>query len=74
MKNLWKEAQVYKVPKQYSSTNCLKSWKWDVYTYWEEICQYVSKKYYTTCFIKKEKYADCEELSSKYANNNKYFF
>ena len=63
-----------KAYKQCSSINCSKSRKCNACAYWEEICQYVSKKYYATCSIKKEKCVDYEDLPFKYTINSKHFF
>lgn len=52
----------------------LKSQKYDMYVYSEEICQYISKKYYVFFSIKKEKDADYEDLLFKYISNSKYIF
>lgn len=32
----------------------------------------MTKKYYTTCLVKKGKYVDCEDLPLKYINDDKY--
>lgn len=42
--------------------------------YQKEICQYMSKDYCITCFIKKEKYANCKDLLLKCTNNSNYIF
>lgn len=63
--------KTYKVSKQWSSGNYLKSRKCDTFVYWEDICQYMSKKYYAIYSMKKKKCANYKNLSPKYTSNNK---
>lgn len=48
-------------------TSCSKCWKYDLYAHQEAICQYISKKYFLTCKLKKGKYEDYKKLSLKYS-------
>ena len=61
-----------KAPKNHSSTDCSKTRKCDAFAHRETICQYVSKKYCTTCTAKKGKCANCEELPPKCTSNSKF--
>ncbi len=65
----------YKISRECNSLNCLKNCQYNTCIYREEICQYVSKQYYTMYIRKKEKYRNCKDLSPKYiTNNNNYYY
>lgn len=40
-----------------------------MYIYKKEIYKYITKKYYTIFLVKKRKYRNCENLSSKYTTD-----
>lgn len=59
--------------RQCSFTTCSKIRKCDMGMHGKKICQYVSKKYYAICSIKKRKCEDYKDLPSKYIiNSNKF--
>lgn len=51
----------------------IKNRRYDIYIHKEEYYQCLAKKYYTTYTIKKEKYANCKELSPKCTINGNFF-
>lgn len=53
---------------------CSKTQKCDTCVHRITICQYVTKEYCTTCFSKKGKCMDCEELPPKYTTDSKFKF
>lgn len=57
------KCELYKAPKQHSgSTKCTKNRKCDACASREEQCQCVTKKYGSTCSVKKGKCGDCMEF------------
>lgn len=55
-------------------TNRSKNWRCDICVHRQEICGYITKKYYTIYRVKTGKYEDCEELIPKSIINNNNFF
>lgn len=65
--------EIYKVLKNHNSISYSKDKKCDVYVYWKSSCKCVTKKYYATYLVKKEKYLNCKNLPPKCTSNNKFF-
>lgn len=59
-----------KIPRECNTLNYYKNQRCDACTYKEEICQCVSKKYYTICIKRKRKYRDYEDLLPKCTTND----
>ena len=59
-----------KGPQQCSSTNCYNNWRCDACVHKEEICQYVSKKYFAMYIGQKGKCGDYKDLPPKYTTND----
>lgn len=69
------KCELCKARKQHSrSTKCTKNRKCDACTSREELYQCVTKKYCSTCSVKKGKCGDCKELPPKCINNGKHFY
>ena len=59
--------------KDCSLTNCSKNWQYDAFVHRKDIYQYVTKKYCTTCLVKKGKCGDCENLPFKCTIDSNFF-
>lgn len=53
-----KQYHLCKAPQLDNTFNCFKSQKYDTYAYKKEHYQCISKKYFATCIINKEKCAN----------------
>lgn len=49
------QCNICKLPKNHGFFHCFKKWKCDLCLYQESICQYIIKKYYVICYLKKKK-------------------
>ena len=68
------KCELYKTPGQYSGTTTwTKNQRCDTCAYQEKNCQYVRKKYYNTCVIKKRKCVDYKDLPPKCTTNSNFF-
>ncbi len=63
--DVWKET-LYEQSSIYSKTQ-----KCNTFVHQATICQSITKKYYTTCSLKKKKYRDYEEFLPKYTSDKK---
>ncbi len=59
------KCDIYKISWEFSLINCSKNQKCNTYIYEQKICQYIIKKYYVICIVKKKKCENCEKLLPK---------